>query len=93
MFRAEIHSYLDSWASLNDHARMASRATSRRGKKGAGPDVARLIHVRLPEAVHRALRVHVAAQDTSIQDWVAALIARELGSSTVNTRSEGGRRK
>ena len=41
----------------------------------AGP---RLIHVRLSEAIHRALRIHVAAHDTSIQNWVAALIEREL---------------
>lgn len=62
---------------------MASRSTSRRAEKGAtaSSNAARLIHVRLPEAVHRALRIHVATHDTSIQDWVAALIARELTSS------------
>jgi hypothetical protein len=74
---------------------MASRSTSRKGEKGttASSDPARLIHVRLPEAIHRALRIQVAAHDTSIQGWVAALIVRELGASSVDSRSAEGRRK
>jgi hypothetical protein len=38
----------------------------------------RLIHVRLSTDTHRLLRIRVAAQDTKIQDWVAALIEEAL---------------
>ena len=39
----------------------------------------RTIIVRLSMEAHRALRVRVAEEDTSIQRWVEALIERELG--------------
>jgi hypothetical protein len=89
---SQIYSELDFRTSSVNHERMPSRATPRRGQKSAPatPHAARLVHVRLPGAVHRALRIHVAAHDTSIQDWVAALIARELGSPRVDKRSEEG---
>ena len=38
----------------------------------------RMIHIRIPEDVHRLLRIRVAEDDTTMQDWVAALIEREL---------------
>jgi predicted HicB family RNase H-like nuclease len=38
----------------------------------------RMIHVRLPEEVHKRLRIKVAEDDTTIQDWVAAVVAIEL---------------
>ncbi len=37
-----------------------------------------MIHIRLTEEMHKRLRVHVAELDTSIQDWVANLISKEL---------------
>ena len=37
------------------------------------------IIVRLSQSTHRALRIRVAEEDTSIQKWVEALIERELG--------------
>ncbi len=40
----------------------------------------RLIHVRLPEDVHRRLKTKVAEQDTTIQNWVELLVSRELDS-------------
>lgn len=40
----------------------------------------RMVHVRLSPELHKQLRVKVAEEDTSIQDWVAALIERELKS-------------
>ena len=40
----------------------------------------RPIIVRLSTQTHRALRIRVAEDDTSIQKWVEALIERELGS-------------
>ena len=45
--------------------------------KVSKPDL-KLIHVKLPEAVHRALRVKVAELDTSIQDWVSKLVTENL---------------
>lgn len=38
----------------------------------------RMIHIRLPEELHRQLRVRVAELDTTIQDWVAKLIETVL---------------
>ncbi len=42
---------------------------------------ARTVIVRLSPETHRALRIRVAEEDTSIQKWVEALIERELGSA------------
>jgi len=42
-------------------------------------DTSRTIIVRLKMDTHRALRVRVAQEDTSIQKWVEELIERELG--------------
>lgn len=38
----------------------------------------RMIHVRIPEELHKRLRIRAAEKDTTIQDWVAALIRNEL---------------
>jgi len=42
------------------------------------PDDERMIHLRLQEKLHKRLRIQVAEEDTSIQEWVTALIKREL---------------
>jgi predicted HicB family RNase H-like nuclease len=42
-------------------------------------ETSRTIIVRLSIDTHKALRVRVAEQDTSIQKWVETLIERELG--------------
>lgn len=53
-------------------------------------DDKRMIHIRLKEKLHRRLRVHVAEKDTSIQEWVTALIVRELDRiDTVKTERRG----
>jgi predicted HicB family RNase H-like nuclease len=39
---------------------------------------ARLIHIRLNPETHKRLRVRTAEEDVSIQDWVEALLEREL---------------
>ncbi|MFA5944352.1 MAG: hypothetical protein WC876_07805 [Candidatus Thermoplasmatota archaeon] len=36
------------------------------------------IHITLEEDVHRRLRVQVALQNTTIQDYVAALVAKAV---------------
>ena len=38
----------------------------------------RMIHVRLPEAMHKAVRVRAAEADETIQEWVAKAIKNEL---------------
>jgi len=50
-------------------------------KKASAPETSRQIIVRLAIDTHRALRVRVAEEDTSIQKWVSDLIERELGVS------------
>ena len=48
-------------------------------RKDVSPDAGeRMIHVRLKAETHRRLRVHVAEQDRSIQDWVNDVIETEL---------------
>jgi len=42
----------------------------------------RLIHIRLPEDVHKRLRIRAAELDTTMQDWVAAAIVKELARKT-----------
>lgn len=44
-----------------------------------GPGSARTIIVRLSPETHKALRIRVAEEDSSIQKWVEALIERTLG--------------
>jgi len=45
----------------------------------ADTETSRAIIVRLAIATHKALRIRVAEEDTSIQKWVEALIEQELG--------------
>ena len=42
-------------------------------------ETSRAIIVRLSNETHKALRVKVAQEDTSIQKWVETLLERELG--------------
>ena len=41
----------------------------------------RMIHIRLPEELHKQMRIRVAELDTTIQHWVAALVEKELAPS------------
>ena len=45
----------------------------------ADTETSRVILARVAVATHKALRIRVAEEDTSIQKWVEALIERELG--------------
>lgn len=49
------------------------------GQEPRDTESARTIIVRLSVETHKALRIKVAEEDTSIQQWVLALIERELG--------------
>jgi len=49
------------------------------GQETRDTESARTIIVRLTPGTHKALRIKVAEEDTSIQQWVEALVERELG--------------
>ncbi len=38
----------------------------------------RMIHVRVPEDLHKRLRIRAAESDITMQDWVATAIRSEL---------------
>jgi plasmid stability protein len=46
----------------------------------------RMIHVRLPEDVHKRLRIRVAEMDKTIQDWVLEALQKELDRQTKERR-------
>ena len=46
--------------------------------KDKRPDGTRMVHVRLAPELHRRLRVVVAAEDTSVQEWVARVIEKAV---------------
>jgi len=49
----------------------------------------RMIHVRLSPETHRLLRLRAADLDTTIQDWVAALVAETLSAEPVPSAPRG----
>lgn len=46
--------------------------------KGTKQTKDRMIHVRLPEAMHKQVRIRAAETDQTIQDWVFKAVMREL---------------
>ena len=48
----------------------------------------RMVHVRLPEDMHKKVRIKAAETDQTIQDWVLKAIQRELKSSDVNNAAD-----
>lgn len=47
------------------------------------------LHVRIPGEVYKKLKVKCVYQDTSMQDYVANLVAESLGEYSVEETSEG----
>jgi len=47
----------------------------------------RMIHVRIPEELHKRLRIRAAETEITMQDWVGAAIKNELD------RQEGQKKK
>ena len=39
----------------------------------------RMIHIRLPEDLHKHVRIRAAETDQTIQDWVVAALQKEIG--------------
>jgi predicted HicB family RNase H-like nuclease len=62
------------------------------GKETRDTESARTIIVRLAPQTHKALRIKVAEEDTSIQQWVDALVERELGLRDAGKRAVEGSR-
>ena len=54
---------------------------------------ARTIIVRLKPETHKALRIKVAEEDTSIQQWVERLIERSLGLGPVGASARKAKTK
>lgn len=46
-----------------------------------GAETLRLLSIRVTPSTHRRLRIRVAEEDKSIQQWVESLIERELSST------------
>ena len=38
----------------------------------------RMIHIRLPEDLHKKVRIRAAESDKTIQDWVVQVISRNI---------------
>lgn len=48
-----------------------------------------MIHIRLTDSAHKRLRVQVAEQDTTIQDWVADIIENQLQKQEKEQKKDG----
>jgi predicted HicB family RNase H-like nuclease len=57
------------------------------GQETRDTESARTIIVRLTPETHKALRIKVAEEDTSIQQWVEALIERTLGIGPTDSKT------
>ena len=53
-----------------------------------GTNTTRAVIVRVPVETHRAIRIRVAEEDKSMQQWVYALIERELARRPQLVRSK-----
>jgi len=60
------------------------------GQETRDTESARTIIVRLTPETHKALRIKVAEEDTSIQQWVEALLERKLGIRDTGKRAPEG---
>ena len=49
----------------------------------------RMVHVRLPVAIHKKLRMRAAENDKTIQNWLFEVIKRELEYQDAKKRDDG----
>jgi len=49
----------------------------------------RMIHIRLPEQLHKRLRVRAAESDITIQEWVVDALETKLDKTDQSQRPEG----
>ena len=57
--------------------------------KAKRPDGARMVHVRLDPELHRRLRIVVAAEDTSVQDWLSSVVEKAVTEQCPDVAKEG----
>lgn len=57
-----------------------------KAKRSEGP---RMVHVRLEPELHRRLRIVVAAEDTSVQDWMVQVIEKAVSEQWPKVAKEG----
>ncbi len=57
--------------------------------KSKRADEPRMVHVRLDPELHRRLRIVVAAEDTSVQDWVARVVEQAVTEQWPSITKEG----
>lgn len=48
----------------------------------------RMVHIRLPEGLHKKVRIRAAETDKTIQDWVVEAIEKELKNQTQGKSGE-----
>lgn len=62
---------------------------ARAAAKSKRPDGSRMVHVRLDPEQRRCLRILVAAEDTSVQDWLARAVKKAVSQESPNGAKEG----
>lgn len=62
---------------------------ARTATKSKRSDAPRMVHVRLEPDLHRRLRIVVAAEDTSVQDWMVQLVEKAVSERWPNVAKEG----
>jgi len=62
---------------------------ARSAAKSKRVDGPRMVHVRLDPELHRRLRIVVAADDTSVQDWVARVVEQAVTERWPTVTKEG----
>ncbi len=62
---------------------------ARAAAKSKRPDGPRMVHVRLEPDLHRRLRIVVAADDTSLQDWMVQLVEKAVAEQWPKVAKEG----
>lgn len=55
-------------------------------RRSNGP---RMVHVRLEPDLHRRLRIVVAAEDTSVQEWMVQLVEKAVAEQWTRVAKEG----
>lgn len=62
---------------------------ARAAAKSKPPRGPRMVHVRLEPDLHRRLRIVVAAEDTSLQDWMVQLVEKAVAEQWPKVAKEG----
>ena len=68
----------------------AERARKRVAKP-TGVDKGRMVHIRLEPEMHRKIRLVVAAEDTTLQEWTARTLEEAAAKAWPSITNEGTR--